>query len=82
MKKETKVKCNVKSCKHNEKKECDLDELNISCTCDNENCTDKQETICQSFEEDDDDNTNELEYEKLETNENNDKEEIIIAEEI
>jgi len=69
MKKETKVKCEVKNCKHNEEKQCDLDELDISCTCDNENCEDKKETICKSFEkeENDDEDATELEYEVLET---------------
>lgn len=67
MKKETKVKCEVENCKHNESKCCDLDELDISCICDKEYCKDKKETLCKSFEKNDDDNeSEELEYEILE----------------
>lgn len=49
MSKETKVKCDVESCKHNDCHCCCLDKLDISCTCDGCNCNDKQETICKSF---------------------------------
>ena len=55
MKKETKVNCEVENCKHNESKKCDLDELDISCTCDNKDCEDKQETICNNFEKNEED---------------------------
>ena len=50
MKKETKVNCDVETCKHNEDKCCCLEELDISCTCDNDDCSDKEETICDNFE--------------------------------
>ena len=63
MKKETKVKCEVKSCKHNIEKYCDLDELDISCICDTEKCIDKNDTICKSFEKDKRINSEENEYE-------------------
>lgn len=71
MKKETKVNCEVETCKHNESKYCDLEELEISCTCDNENCSDKKETICNNFEkyEEDDDTCEEVEYEDLDKEE-------------
>lgn len=69
MKKETKVKCEVENCKHNEEKQCDLNELDISCTCDKENCKNKDETICKSFEK------NESE-EDLEINETTGKKDI------
>lgn len=49
MNKDTVVKCDVESCKHNESHNCNLDILNIGCTCDNENCSKKQETICNDF---------------------------------
>ena len=45
MKKETKVNCEVESCKHNEEKKCSLEELDISCTCDGEDCEEIEETI-------------------------------------
>ena len=41
MRKETKVNCEVENCKHNEERNCSLDELDISCTCDNEECYEK-----------------------------------------
>lgn len=63
MKKETKVNCKVENCKHNEEKKCELEELDISCTCDKDECEDKKETICNNFEkEEDDDESEELEY--------------------
>lgn len=49
-KKETKVNCEVDSCKHNDCKKCSLDELDISCNCDNNACENKIETICDNFE--------------------------------
>lgn len=49
MNKDTIVKCDVDSCKHNESRNCNLDTLNISCTCDNNNCLHKKETICNNF---------------------------------
>ena len=51
MMKETNVKCNVENCKHNECNCCNLDELDISCTCKGCDCTSKDETICKSFKE-------------------------------
>ena len=49
MKKETNVKCEVESCKHNHCNCCDLEVLDISCTCDGCDCQDEKETICRSF---------------------------------
>lgn len=49
MSKDTKVKCDVNSCKHNNCNCCDLDVLDITCTCDGEDCENKSETICGSF---------------------------------
>ena len=63
------IKCNVESCKHNNCDEgtCTLEEIEISCTCDNCDCSNEDETICRSFENDesesDDDNEQE-EYEE------------------
>lgn len=51
MNKQTKVKCNVSNCKHNECDCCNLEKLDISCTCPGCDCTDKEETICKSFQE-------------------------------
>lgn len=49
MNKNTKVKCDVENCKHNDCNCCNLDILDISCTCSNCDCHDKEETICRSF---------------------------------
>ncbi len=49
MSKDTIVKCDVESCKHNSCNCCDLEKLNISCTCDGCDCNSKKETICSSF---------------------------------
>ncbi len=49
-----KIKCDVYSCKHNNKEDniCDLEEIKVSCTCDNDDCDCNNDTICYSFEED------------------------------
>lgn len=46
------IKCDVVSCHHNNCEEgtCQLDEVEISCTCSNDECSNCVETICQSFE--------------------------------
>lgn len=46
------IKCDVESCEYNNCEEgtCTLDEIKVSCTCDNCDCYDTSETICQSFE--------------------------------
>ena len=46
------IKCDVDTCKHNNKDDafCELESITISCTCDNDNCECIEETICQSFE--------------------------------
>ena len=46
------IKCDVVSCDHNNCEEgtCQLDEVEISCSCDNDECVDCAETVCQSFE--------------------------------
>lgn len=49
MGKDTKVKCDVESCKHNDCHCCSLEVLDITCTCDKEDCQHKKETICGSF---------------------------------
>ncbi len=45
------IKCDVETCKYNncEKGCCELDEVKISCTCNNNCCKKTEETICQSF---------------------------------
>lgn len=52
MAKDQKIKCDVESCKYNanDKKLCELDEIKVSCTCDNNDVEEKKDTICQSFE--------------------------------
>ena len=46
------IKCDVVSCNYNNCEEgtCSLEEIKISCSCDNDECLDCGETICQSFE--------------------------------
>ncbi len=50
------IKCDVESCKHNNCEEgyCELDEIKVGCTCDNDNCKDTGETVCESFATDED----------------------------
>ncbi len=50
------IKCDVHSCKYNNTEDnfCDLDEIKFSCTCDNDDCECTNDTICYSFEEDED----------------------------
>ena len=49
MKKNTKVQCDVESCKYNNSKYCGLENLTVSCIGDGNYCHDKKETICRSF---------------------------------
>ena len=49
MKKDTKVKCDVENCKHNDCNLCALETLDISCTCNGCDCSNTKETICKSF---------------------------------
>lgn len=49
MNKDTKVNCDVDSCKHNKSHNCNLETLNISCTCNSDDCEHKKETICNNF---------------------------------
>lgn len=46
------IKCDVTSCDHNNCKDgtCCLEQVEISCSCNNDECADCGETICQSFE--------------------------------
>lgn len=47
------IKCDVANCKYNNDTEylCILDSIDISCTCNKNNCSNKKETICNSFKE-------------------------------
>ena len=47
------IKCNVSNCKYNNDSEylCTLDKIDVSCTCNEEKCHTKNETICNSFHE-------------------------------
>ena len=46
------IKCNVNTCVHNNTDDnyCELDSISVSCACDNDECCDCSETICESFE--------------------------------
>lgn len=52
MAKKQKIKCDVESCKHQntDEKMCELDEIKVSCTCNNDECECNDETVCESFE--------------------------------
>ena len=47
------IKCNVSNCKHNDNDKCvcKLDSIKVSCSCDGCDCTNKEETICESYKE-------------------------------
>ncbi len=51
--KSQKIKCNVESCKYNNEKNClcNLDSIDVTCTCNKCECKNKVETICNSFKE-------------------------------
>lgn len=57
----TKIKCDVESCEHNNCDEgyCELDEIKVGCTCDNDECEATEETVCESFKSSDDNSENE-----------------------
>ncbi len=45
------IKCDVESCTYNDNdNNCQLDEIKVSCNCSNNDVSDKEETICNSFE--------------------------------
>lgn len=46
------IKCEVESCKYNNCEDgcCELDEIKVGCTCDNDDCKNTSETVCESFE--------------------------------
>lgn len=48
-----KIKCSVTNCRFNDdiKYLCTLKEIDISCTCNNNVCNSKKETMCNSFVE-------------------------------
>lgn len=47
------IKCDVESCKYNDEEGvCNLEEIQVGCNCDNDKCECTDETICQSFKED------------------------------
>lgn len=52
MSKNKKIKCDVVSCKYQntDKNECELEEIKVSCICDNDDCSNCTDTICDSFD--------------------------------
>lgn len=52
MAKKQKIKCDVDSCKHqnSDDKVCELDEIKVSCTCNNDECECNDKTVCESFD--------------------------------
>lgn len=61
MSKKQKIKCDVESCKHQntDDKVCELDEIKVSCTCDHDECECNDETVCESFESNEEIDSNE-----------------------
>lgn len=52
------IKCEVASCKYNDEAgACELNEIKVGCDCDNDKCSCTDETVCQSFEEGQKENT-------------------------
>lgn len=49
MMRDTKVKCDVYNCKHNNCDYCNLDVLDISSICNGRDCSNKRDTVCKSF---------------------------------
>jgi len=47
------IKCDVSNCKYNDDTDClcTLNEIDVSCTCNKNDCNTKLETICNSFKE-------------------------------
>ena len=80
--KNQKIKCDVDSCKFNnsEEQKCDLEEIKVSSTCDNNDCKCTEETICDSFEEKEDNEP--LNNEQESDTEIDEYEEIEVEEEI
>lgn len=46
------IKCNVDNCKHQDsaKCECELDEIEVVCSCDEDDCICPSDTACGSYE--------------------------------
>lgn len=53
MKKNQSIKCNVQTCQYNDCnwQECTLAQIKVSCTCNENKCSKKIETICDNFKE-------------------------------
>lgn len=47
------IKCNVNNCKYNNEVDylCNLEVIDVTCSCNKNTCNSKTETICNSFEE-------------------------------
>ena len=47
------IRCDVNNCAYNDDVDClcNLDVIDVSCTCNKNKCNDKKETICNSFKE-------------------------------
>ncbi len=73
--KSTKVKCDVESCKFQNDEEgiCELEEVQISCDCDNDECGCNEETICESFESAEEKDEHEEEDIDIDSDEDDDK---------
>lgn len=46
------IKCDVESCKYNNCTDniCELESIKVTCTCNNDECDCSENTICDSFE--------------------------------
>ncbi len=77
MAKKQKIKCDVESCKHQntEDEVCELNEIKVSCNCNNDECESNDETVCESFESVEDDIDDDDIGIEVETNEEEEEEE-------
>lgn len=72
------IKCDVDSCKYNnyEDQKCELDEIKVSCVCDNDDCKFVDDTICDSFEEKDSNDEDDYQEELIDDNDEDEDDEL------
>lgn len=76
-KKKGTIKCDVEECKYNDIKEerCNLDEIKVTSSSDNNECSDIEDTACESFEVEENSKLTDEVYEVESENEDEEKEE-------
>lgn len=72
------IKCDVESCKYQDKDKecCTLDEIQVACTCDNDECDCSNDTVCASYDLDEEkiSNNGQEEYDVEEEDDDDDDE--------